>query len=584
MPSPCSSTTCSGPTTPRWSSSRPSPGRWTTSRWRSWRRTGATTSRGRTRSGGCERSSAGPGACGRSCSKPFDAEATAELLAVALGTTASPSLSAAVFDRTDGVPFFVEELGIALTAGGRLRPGPRGLELLEGQDLPLPDSVRDAVLLQAADLTQDARTAAMAAAVAGQEFSPSMVTAVAGLQEWPDELLRRGLVVEAGSDRMAFRHALIRDAFYGELPWTQRVEMHRPVAERLDARCRAGRRRRGALGEGPGAGAGATAPSSPPPRVPSRPRVPGRSRGRAPGPRALAGGGRGGRTPRHPRTSGRVRGAGRRSGRGDRRLARGGRGAATERRPRPAGRGAPPARVGARAAGTVGGGARVAGAGRRGLRRRGLTGGRRRRASVRGRPPPLRRQVPRRARPAGACSPDARQAGRIDLEARILGLEGNVRARMGEGSDAVELVRTALATALDAGLTGPAAGDLPAAGRLAGACRRLPCRQGHVRRRVRVLRGEHAVADRAAVPRVPHGGAPAARRLGPGSDRSAAGSSPPPDSTAHARAVATGTLGSILGVRGQTRRARPLAPGVGLAGSQDRAARRWSSSPSGGSP
>mgnify|MGYP003694465871 CR=1 FL=1 len=39
-----------------------------------------------------------------------------------------------------------------------------------------------------------------------------------GLSEWPDELMRRGMVIEVEAGRMAFRHALVRDAFYGETP------------------------------------------------------------------------------------------------------------------------------------------------------------------------------------------------------------------------------------------------------------------------------------------------------------------------------------------------------------------------------
>src|SRR5438552_17140412 len=80
--------------------------------------------------------------------EPFDRAVAAELLSAILGTAASPALSTAVFDRTDGLPFFVEELGSALVAGGRLTEGAHGLELAEGHDLPIPDSVRDAVLLR----------------------------------------------------------------------------------------------------------------------------------------------------------------------------------------------------------------------------------------------------------------------------------------------------------------------------------------------------------------------------------------------------------------------------------------------------
>src|SRR6266536_2415030 len=167
--------------------------------------------------------------------EPLDAEAGAALLERVLGAVAAPSLRRAVFDRTDGVPFFIEELGLALAASRRLQQGPLGLELLEGKDLPLPENVRDAVLLRADRLSDEARAAVLAASVAGQAFDPELVVTIAGLDEWPDELVRRGVVREVEPGRMAFRHALIQDAFYGEVPWTRRVGLHRAVAERLQA-------------------------------------------------------------------------------------------------------------------------------------------------------------------------------------------------------------------------------------------------------------------------------------------------------------------------------------------------------------
>jgi len=167
--------------------------------------------------------------------EPLDAEAGAALLERVLGAVAAPSLRRAVFDRTDGVPFFIEELGLALAASRRLQQGPLGLELLEGKDLPLPENVRDAVLLRADRLSDEARAAVLAASVAGQAFDPELVVTIAGLDEWPDELVRRGVVREVEPGSMAFRHALIQDAFYGEVPWTRRVGLHRAVAERLQA-------------------------------------------------------------------------------------------------------------------------------------------------------------------------------------------------------------------------------------------------------------------------------------------------------------------------------------------------------------
>jgi DNA-binding NarL/FixJ family response regulator len=168
--------------------------------------------------------------------EPFDAAATEALLARVLGAPAAPQLTDAIVDRTDGVPFFVTELGLALAAGERLREGPAGLELREGEDLPLPESVRDAVLLRAAGLSAAGRTALAVAAVAGQAFEPELVLAIAELDEWPPDPVLRGFVADGRPGQLAFRHALVRDAFYGELPWVRRRELHRRVAQRLERR------------------------------------------------------------------------------------------------------------------------------------------------------------------------------------------------------------------------------------------------------------------------------------------------------------------------------------------------------------
>jgi DNA-binding NarL/FixJ family response regulator len=151
----------------------------------------------------------------------------------------------------------------------------------------------------------------------------------------------------------------------------------------------------------------------------------------------------------------------------------------------------------------------------------------------------------------------ARAAGRVDLQARVLGQEGNVRARMGEGQDGIELVRAGLAMALEHGLTGPAAeiyqrladslehtGDYPAAKEaydeafsFCAANAQEPTAQLCLGCLTAVLR-QTGDWERAVT-------------LG----RQVIAST---DATLHARAVATGMLGLILGLRGQTRRARPL--------------------------
>src|SRR4051812_2411585 len=106
---------------------------------------------------------------------PLDREHTAELLAALLAEAPSPALVHALHDRTQGLPFFVEELARALLVSGRLEPGPRGLELCGDGEVPAPDTVRDAVLMSASALSDDGRAAAEAAAVAGQAFDLALV-------------------------------------------------------------------------------------------------------------------------------------------------------------------------------------------------------------------------------------------------------------------------------------------------------------------------------------------------------------------------------------------------------------------------
>ena len=369
--------------------------------------------------------------------EPFDAAATGVLLERVLGAPAAPSLRDAIFDRTDGVPFFVTELGLALAASERLRSGPAGLELLAGEDLPLPDSVRDAVLLRASGLSDEAR-AAIAVAVAGQSFDVESVMAITGLDEWPDELLRR-VPGRGPAGDMAFRHALVRDAFYGDIPWLRRRDLHGLVAERLQAaaapapivaehwsQAREGdRARRCFLAAADAALRGS--------------RVRRRRAGGAAGARAVAG--RAGRV-RPPRCA-RAPGAlaelagepGRRCGSG------------VTWSTAVAARATPCASARQRAGSPARSRPRDAGRrrSRRARRRRPRSRPRARRARRRpsGSPPPRISARPPASAPRSSCSSSrATPAPRAaPIWRRIMGLEGNVRARMGEGGEGLELVR-----------------------------------------------------------------------------------------------------------------------------------------------
>jgi DNA-binding CsgD family transcriptional regulator len=165
---------------------------------------------------------------------PLEPEGTAELLGEILARQPSPSLARALHDRTQGVPFFIEELAHALLVTDSLRSGRQGLELTEGGEVPIPDTVRDAVLMSALELSEEARAAADAAAVAGEGFDLELVADLSS-DAGMGELLERGLVAEPDPGRGTFGHALTREALYADVPWLRRRALHRRLAEALEA-------------------------------------------------------------------------------------------------------------------------------------------------------------------------------------------------------------------------------------------------------------------------------------------------------------------------------------------------------------
>jgi len=159
---------------------------------------------------------------------PLDAKDTAELVGRVLRRTPGPALTATLVHQTEGVPFFVEELTSALAAGGLLHEV-GGEVVLSGDDVPLPRGIRDAVRLRTDRLSTSARSALELASVA---VGPVDLRLIAELQGdvGGDEAIEAGVLVEDPSGIARFRHALVRDAIYAEIPWTRRRAMHRLLA------------------------------------------------------------------------------------------------------------------------------------------------------------------------------------------------------------------------------------------------------------------------------------------------------------------------------------------------------------------
>jgi DNA-binding CsgD family transcriptional regulator/tetratricopeptide (TPR) repeat protein len=152
---------------------------------------------------------------------------TAAMAAAITGTVLRATVSSAVFERSDGIPLHVEELLAAISG--------------KGVTAEVPDTLADAVLTRAQDLTERSRVLAAAAAVIGRSFDLDLLTAVtnespqvidAGLRELCDRFF---IQPQADGSVYDFRHALIRDALYADLTPHRRRDLHAQVAAAAQA-------------------------------------------------------------------------------------------------------------------------------------------------------------------------------------------------------------------------------------------------------------------------------------------------------------------------------------------------------------
>jgi predicted ATPase/DNA-binding CsgD family transcriptional regulator len=164
---------------------------------------------------------------------PLGDDDVTHLLAGLWGAAPQPALAAVVASRADGLPFAVEELAFALRDAGRLDFRDGAVALAGAGAAPVPEGIREAVLLRASRLAVGERALLETAAVAGIEFDIDIVLAAGGAAAWPDGFTASGLLTEARDGRAAFRHPLTQEAAYADIPWSRRRSLHRALASTL---------------------------------------------------------------------------------------------------------------------------------------------------------------------------------------------------------------------------------------------------------------------------------------------------------------------------------------------------------------
>jgi DNA-binding CsgD family transcriptional regulator len=153
---------------------------------------------------------------------PLDREELAALLATHAGAPLPMALTDAIVARSEGNPFFAEEL---LAAGDRGRELPRGL--------------RDLLLQRVARLDPATQSLLRLAAAAGRDVGYPLLRAVAArpesdLRESLRQAVEHGvLVAEQATGSLRFRHALLAEAVYTTILPGEREELHARLAEEL---------------------------------------------------------------------------------------------------------------------------------------------------------------------------------------------------------------------------------------------------------------------------------------------------------------------------------------------------------------
>jgi DNA-binding CsgD family transcriptional regulator len=150
----------------------------------------------------------------------LDRRSVAQLAADVSGRPLDTAEVASLTERTDGNPFYVEEL---LSAG----------------DSELPGGLRDLLLSRLHALGDDTLAVLRPAAVLGRYVHEELLAAVCGRpSEEVEQALqaavgRQVLQVESGSCR--FRHDLVREALYDDILPGQRHRLHKAAAESIEA-------------------------------------------------------------------------------------------------------------------------------------------------------------------------------------------------------------------------------------------------------------------------------------------------------------------------------------------------------------
>jgi class 3 adenylate cyclase/tetratricopeptide (TPR) repeat protein len=178
---------------------------------------------------------------------PLSDADTARLLSVLLDQVALPvETQSALLAHAEGNPLYAEEYVRMLIERGDLAQRGSVWYLTDPDNLPLPESVQGIIAARLDALTSEEKAVLQAAAMVGKVFWQGAVAAIRGCSQWeledPLHRLERKHFVRrerqsavADDTEYAFRHILVRDVAYGQLPRSSRIDAHVRAGEWIES-------------------------------------------------------------------------------------------------------------------------------------------------------------------------------------------------------------------------------------------------------------------------------------------------------------------------------------------------------------
>ncbi|MBW1789186.1 MAG: AAA family ATPase [Deltaproteobacteria bacterium] len=161
-----------------------------------------------------------------------------------LGTDAlDPELQRLILDKTEGVPFFIEESVNSLFGMGVIKKDD-GKIFIEGdlQAVAIPSTIQDMIMARVDRLSDGAKTVLQAGSAIEREFPADLIRAVTTLPESDllthlsalkdaELLYERGIYPQTS---YIFRHALTREVVYASILARRRRELHAQIGSAIE--------------------------------------------------------------------------------------------------------------------------------------------------------------------------------------------------------------------------------------------------------------------------------------------------------------------------------------------------------------